>query len=180
MQIPDDGRANVASDALVVLCGPAACGKSSFAVRNFTPTQIVSSDRCRALVGDDEANQGISGRAFDLFFRIIEHRLALGRLTVADSTALDSRTRGQLRAAARRYGRPTVLIVFDLGIRRCMRNDATRPRRVGLNVIRDHRRRLRGMLPQLQAEGYDEIIRITARNINAVTVRMQQEGKTNT
>lgn len=174
MHIPGERGIAIPRDALVVLCGPAACGKTVFAARNFAPTQIVSSDGCRAAVGDDEADQSVSGRAFDLFFTTIEHRLALGRLTVADSTALDARTRRQLRKLARRYNRPIVLIVFDLGVRRCLMNDAGRARRVGLSVIRSHRARLRQQMPQFKTEGYDQVIRITARKVNTTRIHVRQ------
>src|SRR5207249_10899836 len=61
--------------SVVVLCGPAACGKSTFAVRHFRPTQIISSDHCRALVCDDEQDQRFQPQAFALLHFIIEQRL---------------------------------------------------------------------------------------------------------
>ncbi len=42
---------------LLVLCGPAACGKSTFVAQRFGATTIVSSDYCRALICDDIANR---------------------------------------------------------------------------------------------------------------------------
>jgi len=43
--------------SLVLLVGPSGCGKSSFARKHFLPTEVVSSDFCRALVSDDENDQ---------------------------------------------------------------------------------------------------------------------------
>ena len=40
--------------SLIVLIGPSGCGKSTFARDHFLPTEVVSSDFCRALVSDDE------------------------------------------------------------------------------------------------------------------------------
>jgi protein phosphatase len=40
--------------SLVVLIGPSGSGKSTFARRHFRPTEVLSSDACRAMVGDDE------------------------------------------------------------------------------------------------------------------------------
>lgn len=43
--------------SLVVLIGPSGSGKSTFARKHFLPTEILSSDACRALVSDEENNQ---------------------------------------------------------------------------------------------------------------------------
>src|SRR6184192_2833322 len=57
--------------SVVALCGPAACGKSAFAARHFRPTQIISSDRCRALVCDDEQDQRFQTQAFALLHFLV-------------------------------------------------------------------------------------------------------------
>src|SRR5579859_7039354 len=88
---------------LLVLCGPAGSGKSTFAALRFVPTSIVSSDQCRAMICDDENNQQINRDTFDLFYYIIQKRLYLGRFTVADSTALHSDARRRLRAQSRHF-----------------------------------------------------------------------------
>ena len=163
---------DIPSDALVLLCGGAASGKSHFAARNFRPTQVVSSDKCRALVADDEARQFASGRAFDLFYRIIEHRLALGRLPVADSTARSRDTRRTLRSIARRHGRPVVVMAFDVGLRTCLQHDALRGRRVGLPVIRAHRERFLEEFRRLENEGYCAVHRLRARGLSSAGVRI--------
>jgi protein phosphatase len=63
---------DVPKTSLIVLCGTAGCGKSTFAQRNFKPTEIVSSDWCRAIVSDDESDIDASKEAFELFYNIIE------------------------------------------------------------------------------------------------------------
>jgi len=55
-------RLTVPEPCLVILCGPAGSGKSTFAVRNFPETSVVSSDRCRAMIADDEAKQAEAQR----------------------------------------------------------------------------------------------------------------------
>ena len=52
--------------SLVVLLGVSGSGKSTFARQHFAPTEIVSSDHCRALVCDDETNQSINKDAFEI------------------------------------------------------------------------------------------------------------------
>ena len=71
-------------NALIILCGPAGGGKSYFAGKFFAPSQVVSSDQCRAMVCDDQANQAASADAFELFFAIIGFRLKHNRLAVAE------------------------------------------------------------------------------------------------
>ena len=53
--------------ALVVLIGPTGSGKSSLAARHFLETEVVSSDRCRALVSDDETCLAATGDAFQIW-----------------------------------------------------------------------------------------------------------------
>ncbi len=165
-------RIAVPPDALVILCGPSGSGKSFFARRNARSTAIVSSDRCRALVGDDATDQRFSGRAFDLFHRIIAHRLAVGRLTVADSTALSPDARRELRRLARRAGRPTVLILFDLPLTLCRRRNAARRRRVPEAVLRAQHERFRAQRDRLPAEGYAVVARLTARDGGLARLRI--------
>jgi len=44
---------------LVVLIGPSGSGKSTFARRHFPPTEVLSSDACRAMVSDQENDQAV-------------------------------------------------------------------------------------------------------------------------
>ena len=67
--------------SLVVLIGPSGAGKSTFARKHFLPTEILSSDACRAMVSDDENNQAVTREAFEILHFIATKRLALGRLT---------------------------------------------------------------------------------------------------
>ena len=50
--------------SLVVLIGASGSGKSSFARKHFLPTEVISSDACRALVADDENDQTATNAAF--------------------------------------------------------------------------------------------------------------------
>jgi hypothetical protein len=51
----------VPQPSLVVLIGASGSGKTTFARRHFLPTEILSSDACRAMVSDDENNMVANG-----------------------------------------------------------------------------------------------------------------------
>jgi protein phosphatase len=69
-----------------VLIGPSGAGKSTFAQRHFRPTEVLSSDACRALVADSETAQAAAPEAFEVLHFIAAKRLAAGRLVVTWST----------------------------------------------------------------------------------------------
>lgn len=50
-------RLEIPELSVVVLVGASGAGKSTFARRWFLPTEIVSSDACRAMIADDENDQ---------------------------------------------------------------------------------------------------------------------------
>jgi protein phosphatase len=56
--------------SLVVLIGSSGAGKSTFARKHFLPTEVVSSDACRAMLSDDENNLNVTAEAFDLVHTI--------------------------------------------------------------------------------------------------------------
>ena len=76
--------------SLVVLIGAAGVGKSTFAARHFRADEILSSDRYRAIVSGDEADQAATRIAFRLLHRDVRARLAAGRLTVVDATSVEA------------------------------------------------------------------------------------------
>ncbi len=109
---------------LIVLCGPAGSGKSTFANRfverhyddGCRATTIVSSDHCRALICDDVTNQQVNRDTFDLFYYIIHKRMVQHFLTIADSTALTTEARHRLVDMARRQHFTTCLVVFNMSL----------------------------------------------------------------
>jgi protein phosphatase len=165
-------RLRIPSPSLVVLVGPAASGKSTFAARHFPATAIVSSDRCRAMLADDERNLSVSRQAFELFHRIIDMRLGLRRLTVADSTALQRSARKALLEIGRRHGVPVVAIVFDLDADECYEHDTRRDRRVGRAIVERHVRLLREALKTMPEEGFDEVVVLDAATARRASVEV--------
>jgi len=141
--------------SLVVLIGPSGSGKTTFARRHFLPTEVVSSDHCRALVSDDEDNQRATQEAFDVLHAIVDNRLSLRRLTVVDATNLQPKARLPLVEMARRHECPLVSIVFSLPEPLCQERNLTRlDRQVESHVVQEHYRLLQRTLPSLEGEGF--------------------------
>jgi protein phosphatase len=153
--------------SLIVLCGPAGAGKSTFArnfiaqhkQRGYRETFIVSSDYCRALICDDETNQQVNRDTFDLFYYIINKRMLQGHLTIADSTALQADTRQKLLSLAAKHHYCTCLLLFDMSLETCLRYDQhqARGRIVGREVITYHLALLQRALQDILHEGWEAI-----------------------
>lgn len=139
--------------SLVLLMGASGAGKSTFAKKHFKVTEVVSSDKCRAMVCDDENDQSASGDAFELVHMILEKRLARGRLTVVDATNVQPGTRRSLRAMAARHRLPVGAIVLDLPEKVCVAHNRERAGRVvPVIVIRRQIRDLKASLAKLSRE----------------------------
>src|SRR3954452_1318138 len=144
--------------SLVVLIGPSGSGKSTFARKHFLPTEILSSDACRAMVSDDENNQAVTNEAFALLHYVAAQRLALGRLTVIDATSVQPEARAPLVALARQYHCLPVAVVLNLPEGVCHeRNRSRSDRSFGPHVIRNQRSQLRRSLRGLQREGFRHV-----------------------
>ena len=162
----------VPRNTLVVLSGPAGSGKSTWASKHFLPTQIVSSDECRALIVDDPANQSVSVQAFDLFHFIIEQRLMLGRLTVADATNLKAEHRRTLLRIARRNRFNAAAILFDVPIEICVERNSTRKRRVPQEALLMQRELFETTLYSIRKEKFDYVHVLDQEMQSNVAVRI--------
>lgn len=141
--------------ALVLMMGASGSGKSTFAARHFRPTEILSSDRCRGLVADDEGDQAATGDAFDVLHYIAAKRLAARRLTVIDATNLRAEDRKVAVDLARKYHALPVAIVLDVPEAVCAARNRARPDRdFGPHVVRNHVGMLHRSLRGLQREGF--------------------------
>ncbi|MEL6898421.1 MAG: AAA family ATPase, partial [Planctomycetota bacterium] len=76
----------IPTPSLVVLIGASGSGKTTFAQRHFQPSQVLSSDACRAMVSDNPNDQSATRDAFDVLHYIASKRLAAYRTTVVDAT----------------------------------------------------------------------------------------------
>src|ERR1700733_13660748 len=157
--------------SLVVLIGATGSGKSSFAKKHFKPSEIVSSDVCRAMVSDDENNQAASADAFELARCITGIRLKNGLLTVIDATNVQEESRRDWIKLAREHHFLPVAIVLNLSERVCADRNALRSDRAfGAHVIPQHISQLKRGFKKLKFEGFRNIIELRSpEEVDAVT-----------
>lgn len=158
---------------LVVLIGASGCGKSTFAKKHFLPTEVVSSDYCRALVCDDENNQRATPAAFEVLNLITRKRLAVGRLTVIDATNVQSEDRESLIQMARQYYCNAAAIVFDLpGEILEKRSRERTDRDIPSHVIPKQLDQMRRSLGNLKSEGFRFIFQLDSEAaVNSAVIK---------
>src|SRR5438105_8435318 len=161
--------------SLVALIGPSGSGKSTFARKHFLPTEVLSSDACRAMVSDEENNQAATNDAFEVLHFIAAKRLALGRLTVIDATNVQPEARKPLVALAREYHVLPVAIVLDLPERVCHeRNRSRLDRNFGPHVVRNQKSQLHRSLRGLGREGFRHVHVIKSQEeVDAAVIERQ-------
>lgn len=163
--------------SVIVLVGIAGCGKSTFAVRHFRSSEVLSSDACREMVADDPTDQSATADAFSVLRFILDKRLKRHRLTVVDATSLERKARRSYLQLARKYGVPPVAIALDLPFEVCSRRNATRTdRQVGEEILQRQHGELRRGLRQLAGEGYDRtyVLRSASEVDGAEVVRIPE------
>ncbi len=142
---------------LVVLAGPSAAGKTQWADRNFSPAQVVSSDRLRAIVGTGERDIKASEAAFEVLHTIVEERAARGLLTVVDTLGMDADRRARFRDVGERHALPVYAVLFDASLEECKKRNRTRRDPVPQRVLADQHRRWRAVRPEIAAEPFAEV-----------------------
>ena len=144
--------------ALVVLVGPAGSGKSAWASGRYRNSEVVSSDRLRAVVGSGEHDLDASDDAFALLDHIVAARVRRGLTTVVDTLGLDqARRRGYLELA-RRHAMPAVVVLFTTGPAQCRRRNRARDRPVPAAALDAQLRRMRAVTGEIPAEGWDLVL----------------------
>ncbi len=152
------GVIRLPESVLVVLVGPAGCGKSTWAAHCFPADQIVSADRLRAMVGTGERDQRAGKAAFEVLDLIVDHRIRRRLTTVVDSTALEPNRRGVYLDMARRHGVPIVAAVFEVPGGEVRRRNRQRPDAVPTSVVTAQLRSLPTALAAIPSEGFDVVV----------------------
>src|SRR5437763_1722245 len=149
---------NLPSPCVVVLVGPGASGKSSWAAAHFPADCIVSSDRLRAMVGMGEDDVAASTDAFALLDEIVGRRLARKLTTVIDTLGLDAPRRRAWLALARSHDLPCVAVAFDTPAAECRARNRERPKRIPADVLTAQLRAWARTRDELAAEGWTRVL----------------------
>jgi protein phosphatase len=158
MRSPDQLDISIPDFSLIVLIGASGSGKSTFAAKHFRPTEIISSDRARGLISDDETNQSVTSDAFELVAAIAEKRLKHRKTTVIDATNVRASDRKAWIDLARRWHALPVAIVIEPGIDICVERNKSRPDRpFGAGVVQRMVSEIRKGLRGLQREGFRQV-----------------------
>ena len=157
---------------LVALVGPSGSGKSTFAGRHFKPTEVVSSDACRAMVADDPNDQAATPEAFALLNYIASTRLRAGRLTVIDATSVQPQARKSLVELARQHDCLPVAIVLNMPESICLaRNRERDDRNFGSHVVCQQVQQLRRSIRGLKREGFRYVYVLdTVEDVEAASI----------
>ncbi len=153
---------DVPDPALIVLVGAAGSGKSTWASQRYGPTEIVSSDALRAVVGSGPADLDASVEAFTLLDQIVAGRTKRGLTTVIDTLGLDRDRRQGYLATARVAGLPAIAVLISIEDRLCRQRNAQRDRPVPAPVLTAQLRAARSVGDLLADEGWDRLVVVAA------------------
>ena len=144
--------------SLVTLVGITGAGKTSFASRHFSPTQVLTSDRFRAMVSDNENCMGASGDAFEILYLVARKRLSRKLLTVVDATNVQDYARRRILELAHEFGASPVAIIFDIPPEVCVSRTLHRTDRpFGPDVVLEHYSEFQETMKVIQTEGFESI-----------------------
>nr|WP_167206265.1 LLM class flavin-dependent oxidoreductase [Kribbella shirazensis] len=154
------------SPCVVVLVGPGASGKSTWAAEHFGPDLVVSSDRLRALVGAGEDDISASADAFALLDVVVRQRIGRRLTTVVDTLGLDKERRLEWLGLARSAGMACVAVAFDTPAEECRRRNRERTaKRIPADVLTSQLRSWTAVKKELPTEGYDDVLEPTAARV---------------
>ena len=157
---------NLPSPCLVVLVGPGASGKSTWAAAHFPPDAVVSSDRLRALVGSGEDDISASTDAFALLDQVVRLRVGRRLTTVVDTLGLDAERRREWLSLARGHDLPCIAVGFDTPAEECRARNRARSKRIPPDALTSQLRMWANTRDLLPTEGYDDVL--TPRPVRVV------------
>jgi polynucleotide kinase-phosphatase len=141
--------------SLILLVGASSSGKSTFAQKYFLPTEVISSDHCRALVSDNENDLSATDAAFELLHFLAAKRLKLGKLTVIDALNLRKEDRAKLVQLGKDNYALAAAIVLETPIRILFdRHEKRIDRNFGKNVLEKQFDDFKLSIKTIEREGF--------------------------
>ena len=143
---------------LIVLVGPAGSGKTTWSGKTFPDTEIVSSDRLRAMVGAGEDDQSAGTVAFALLEQIVAERVRRRLTTVIDTLGFDRESRRRWVALAHAAPVPAFAVVFDTPSAEIRRRNSVRPRPLPKGVLDRQFTRFKTARAEIEDDGFDQVL----------------------
>ena len=158
-----------------ILIGASGSGKTSFALRHFKPTEILSSDLLRAWVSDNENDQTATAEAFELLQTMVRIRLHHRRRCVIDSTNIKPEHRAHYIRLAAEAQCPAIAIYLDIEERICIaRTQVRTDRDISELVVLEQHRALRQSTLTLSDEGFNPVYTLSgAEQIDTAVVILE-------
>lgn len=182
---------------IVLLVGPSNSGKSTWLKQliedeTIRPSEVVSSDDYRKLVGDvehidwkghppDEADtlyeayQDISTEAFALMTSLIEARARLNKLTIIDATHLYASDRKRYIELARQLHQPVYALVLDVEQHILLERDQQRDFPRGGRRVKQQVQVFNREKRSMKREGFDQVYIIA--NVDEVDLTRQMNNR---
>ena len=134
-EIHHETEITVPEGALVLMIGPPASGKSTFAEKHFPIESVVSTDGLRAEITNNPGNEAMSAPAFATAKSLVEARLRSGRVAVVDAMNLNINSRRAFLDLAKQLKVRVIGVHLDYKQETLLDRDAKRDKRVGSEAI---------------------------------------------
>jgi predicted kinase len=138
---------------LIILCGPSASGKSTYASK-YPSSWIINPDTLRLNLQGYTINYSqsinpslsIPSRAdniiWDVSYQLLDYRMKEGLTTIFDATSLTAKSRNKLISYANQYNRPYVIVYFNIPLEECIANVIKRNAHITPEIIKQQYERL--------------------------------------
>jgi predicted kinase len=138
---------------LIILCGPSASGKSTYASK-YPSSWIINPDALRLNLQGYTVNYSqsinpslsIPSRAdniiWDVSYQLLDYRMKEGLTTIFDATSLTAKSRNKLISYANQCNRPYVIVYFNISLKECIANVIKRNAHITPEIIKQQYERL--------------------------------------